>query len=74
MKRYNIKYKNNKIGGFDIKLKNIVLISEKDNNLFREKNYNSTFGFLKNNGFNQIIKMSKKFLDEKPKSVLHVLN
>ena len=64
MKRYNIKYKNNKIGGFDIKLKNIVLISEKDNNLFREKNYNSTFGFLKNNGFNQIIKMSKKFFGD----------
>jgi hypothetical protein len=66
MKKYKIKYKKNELigSGLDIKLKNTVIISDNDNNVFRKKNYNSGFGFLKNEGFNKIIKISKNKLGD----------
>ena len=37
MKKYKINYKIDLIGGFELKLKSTVLISDKDNDTFRKK-------------------------------------
>lgn len=65
MNRYKIKYKYNLTGGIELKLKSTVTISDKDNEIFRKKNYNHTFGFLTNNGFNKMILISKIKLSKK---------